>query len=89
MDGDLGLRQAKQVGSFVAVDTAIDYFMGGVFAVPAAATLVVPQLSKAVPALSNIFSFGPVAMLEGPVIVLAVALVQRRLGQKPKLVADG
>ena len=85
----LGLHTPKQVGAFIAADTALDYLMGGVFAVPSAATLAVPQLSQASPAISGIFAFGPITMLEGPVIIAVVVLVQWRTGQKPKLVADG
>ena len=82
----LGLHRPKQVGAFITMDTAIDYFMGGVFAVPAAAALLPTQVA---PVVMNIVSFGPVAMLEGPLILIAVAYAQRRMGGKPKLVADG
>lgn len=82
----LGLRKVRDAGAFVAVDSAIDYFMGGAFAIPAAASLVAPHIVG--PALSSLFSLGPIAMLEGPVILVVVALAQKRLGENPKLVAD-
>ena len=83
----LGLHKPKQVGAFITFDTALDYFMGGIFAVPAAATLL-PNLSQLAPQVSNFIALGPLTMLEGPVILVAVALVQRRLHEKVQLVAD-
>jgi cytochrome c biogenesis protein CcdA len=85
----IGINTLPKLGAFLTLDTGMDYLLGAVFAIPAAATIVLmPQVSAALP------GFGPLSLrteslLIGPLLVAFYYSIDKRvLGEKPRLYAD-